>query len=1517
MKNIKKLISLLLAMTLLISTFQSIIFAADTTRATVTVDNVYGSPEGMVDVNVMIEKNPGILGAIFTLNFDDGLILKNAVSGEAFSPLTMSKPGVLTSPCQFVWDGESISESQIKNGIILTLTFEISKNAVPGENLGISLSYSRGDVLDANLKPVTLEMVAGKVAVIDYTPGDLNDDNRINALDIVLMRRYITGGYDININEFAADINDDGKINTADIILVRRYIAGGYGIKLLPSHGLHEHTMEAIAAKKATCKEEGNSAYWHCTFCDNYYTDEDGIEKIELKDTVLPKTEEHDVVIDKGYAATSETEGLTDGSHCKLCGKVLVAQEIIPIISYDYSIQYVLYNENSSDSKDKYLATQTINNKMNPNGYNSAEGTDTLEEPTGAIGYTFLGWYDAPQTSGDAVRIRKIEAGTKGNLKLHAHWSEDVYDITYKLYRTPLSGINDQSKLTYTVSKGLADLPNPELYNYVFLGWYTDDGQEMTSIPVGSTGDITLNAYWTSRRNLTKAVSKLEDPIICENTDDGVIYFAYEIGTIENVPLTEKPIWEIQSVAGLAQQKSESVTEQITTEFAEDITETISKSTVDSSTWTLEENWNDSVEINETWAKENGMTVTEAEEKATTSSNTFSITNSNGGNETTTKNDGTTTLTYNSKNTVNEKGSHFDVNADLGFSKGKEESGKLSGKIKFPLKLGKDSGGEVGGEVGETKSTGFQIGLGGEYGNYANTTTDKHTGTDKTKVKTTINENTSTWNNSTTSSSTQTYSQSSSVSKALSEVISNTKGYGKSYSHGGSGSESLGLSNTSSNSVNTSSTLAYTTATIKTTTTTYSTDGKHEGKYRLILAGTIHVFGVVGYDVATKSYFTYTYNVMDDTVKEFLDYCPPEYNFDDYENGALPFEIPYYVHEYVTEKTAATSGLAWTTNTADGTATITKYNGTDLDVTIPSYISSSNTCYRVTGIEASTFAGKNVNSIILSDYITELPANAFKDCTNLKQVSGYFTKIGDNAFSGCTNLEKFNISAGITHIGENAFAGVGEINVKALDSRTALEYAQIQNPDLDFENEDDKKLLIKAAQDITKDLINQAIASGAQNIQLDISNITDGTVLTLDVPEITSFELQGGRKTYNDLKLSSDAATTSIKEVTVANSTRVPLEISSKNLKLDAVTVASPAFALLLSASSPTVTLIRDNKLISTGNDAVVWCNPNIVSLIVDNAIGTLAVSGNIYVCGNITGVEDINLTNGEIIYISENEFKNYIKGAYNVTFDATGGKCDVSDMTVFYGNTLETIPAATKDYHNFAGWFTEPDGKGTQITADYVFTEPNDVTVYAHWTLKEASGWVLESEMPEDAELVSEKWNYTLREYIENTNSSTLSGWTHYNTQRTGWGAWSDWSKSNPTNGTRNVESRSVYDHTEYHYYRWFNGHGTYTKKQDSSYWLEEKWFTYILPTSQFGTSIGYVGSDTATTIWVRADYEYNRDVDKTFTRSVNRTEWRYQEPIYTYYFYRDLTNQEAAFDPTGKENVSNVVRYVQYRDK
>ncbi len=95
---------------------------------------------------------------------------------------------------------------------------------------------------------------------------------------------------------------------------------------LIPATG---HAMTATEAVPATCTEAGNSAYWYCDQCKNYFSDADGKNEI-AKDSWVIKAKGHTEVTDKAVAATCTETGLTEGKHCSVCEAVLVKQEVVP-----------------------------------------------------------------------------------------------------------------------------------------------------------------------------------------------------------------------------------------------------------------------------------------------------------------------------------------------------------------------------------------------------------------------------------------------------------------------------------------------------------------------------------------------------------------------------------------------------------------------------------------------------------------------------------------------------------------------------------------------------------------------------------------------------------------------------------------------------------------------------------------------------------------------------------------------------------------------------------------------------------------------------------------------------------------------------------------------------------------------------------------------------------------------------------------------------------------------------------
>ena len=128
----------------------------------------------------------------------------------------------------------------------------------------------------------------------------------------------------------------------------------------------------------------------------------------------------------------------------------------------------------------------------NPAGYNVETGTITLKAPT-KDKYDFKGWYKDGEFT---TQVTEITQGSTGNITLYAKWLEN-YTITYELY----GGTNaPENPAGYNVETGTITLKDPVKPGYTFGGWYKDGEftTQVTEIPQGSTGDITLYAKWVT-----------------------------------------------------------------------------------------------------------------------------------------------------------------------------------------------------------------------------------------------------------------------------------------------------------------------------------------------------------------------------------------------------------------------------------------------------------------------------------------------------------------------------------------------------------------------------------------------------------------------------------------------------------------------------------------------------------------------------------------------------------------------------------------------------------------------------------------------------------------------------------------------------------------------------------------------------------------------------------------------------------------------------------------------------------
>ena len=62
---------------------------------------------------------------------------------------------------------------------------------------------------------------------------------------------------------------------------------------IIPAQITISHTLTAVPAKDATCTENGNTAYWTCSACEKWFSDENGTTEITDKDSVVKKATGH------------------------------------------------------------------------------------------------------------------------------------------------------------------------------------------------------------------------------------------------------------------------------------------------------------------------------------------------------------------------------------------------------------------------------------------------------------------------------------------------------------------------------------------------------------------------------------------------------------------------------------------------------------------------------------------------------------------------------------------------------------------------------------------------------------------------------------------------------------------------------------------------------------------------------------------------------------------------------------------------------------------------------------------------------------------------------------------------------------------------------------------------------------------------------------------------------------------------------------------------------------------------
>ena len=167
-----------------------------TTDTTLTViDKTAEQGTGMetIEVPIAVSNNTGILGMTIKVSYAEGLILTNAVKGDALSSLTFTRAGnYAANPFNLVWDGQDSADTS--NGVVAILTFTVPKDIVKD----YPISITTDGVFDGDLKGFKPTVVNGKISVVGNVAVPPVNVKKVE------LNKYFT--YDITINNLSEDV---------------------------------------------------------------------------------------------------------------------------------------------------------------------------------------------------------------------------------------------------------------------------------------------------------------------------------------------------------------------------------------------------------------------------------------------------------------------------------------------------------------------------------------------------------------------------------------------------------------------------------------------------------------------------------------------------------------------------------------------------------------------------------------------------------------------------------------------------------------------------------------------------------------------------------------------------------------------------------------------------------------------------------------------------------------------------------------------------------------------------------------------------------------------------------------------------------------------------------------------------------------------------------------------------------------------------------------------------------------
>ena len=147
-------------------------------------------------------------------------------------------------------------------------------------------------------------------------------------------------------------------------------------------------------------------------------------------------------------------------------------------------------------------------------------GTVVSLTPLEKTGYEWVDWTSSPVVTFNDDNTFVMPAS---DITITTRYAVITYDITYNL----AGGTNsDENPDAYSILSDEIVFANPTRNGYNFVGWFDNTNNQITSIPAGSIGDVTITAKWKADIDI-ECINKFDfittnvptSFITCENED--------------------------------------------------------------------------------------------------------------------------------------------------------------------------------------------------------------------------------------------------------------------------------------------------------------------------------------------------------------------------------------------------------------------------------------------------------------------------------------------------------------------------------------------------------------------------------------------------------------------------------------------------------------------------------------------------------------------------------------------------------------------------------------------------------------------------------------------------------------------------------------------------------------------------------------------------------------------------------------------------------------------------------------